>query len=54
MKKTKALRDEGNWTDIKVKKTTVKRMQHLKVNMEVPTYDDVINAGLNLVEEEMK
>jgi hypothetical protein len=54
MKNKKVLRDEGNWADIKIKKTTVKRLQHIKVDMEVPTYDLVINTGLDLIEEERK
>ena len=51
MKNNKAKRNEAGWKDIKVRDTTVKRLRIAKANMEVPVYDDVINVGLNLIEE---
>jgi len=45
---------EDGWTNIRIRTATVKRLRVAKANMELPLYDDVINTGLNLIEEEQK
>ena len=54
MAKKKAKRDKSSWDNICLRKTTIKRMKIIKAYMEVPTYDDIINEGLDLVEKENK
>ena len=45
---------KDGWANIRVRTTTLKRLRVAKAQMEVPLYDDVINTGLNLLEEDMK
>ena len=53
MKNNKAKISEEKWANIRIRVLTLKRLRLLKPQMEVPLYDDVINFGLNKVQEEM-
>jgi len=39
----KQLRNEAEWQDIRIKKQTIKSLGFMKLNLDVNTYDDVIN-----------
>ena len=45
---------EENWQTIRIRTATLRRLRLIKAQMEVPVYDDVITAALNLLEEDLK
>lgn len=38
---------EENWQNIRIRTATLKRLRLVKAMMDVSVYDDVINAGLD-------
>lgn len=43
----KQLKDEGNWTYIRIKKETVNKLKQKKLDFDVNLYDEVLNLLLN-------
>ena len=38
----KQLRNEAEWQDIRVKRNTIRSLAILKINLDMNTYDDVV------------
>jgi hypothetical protein len=41
-KKKKQLRNEAEWQDIRIRRNSVKSLKQMLLNLDVRTYDDVI------------
>jgi hypothetical protein len=41
-KTKKQLRNEAEWQDIRIKKQTIKSLAFLKINLDMNTYDEVL------------
>jgi hypothetical protein len=41
-KTKKQLRNEAEWQDIRIKRNTIKSLGFLKLNLDMNTYDDVV------------
>lgn len=51
MKKGQDKITEDNWVNIRVRRTTVKRLKIAKAEMELSIYDDLINIALNSLQQ---
>lgn len=47
VKQNKKLRNEAEWQDIRIRKSSLKQLALLKVNLDKNTYDEVIQYLLS-------
>lgn len=47
VKQKKQLRNEAEWKDIRIKRTTAKLLMQVKIDNDLLTYDDAIQVVLN-------